>query len=80
MKIVTIIGARPQFIKASALSRAIRTHNQNVDNQEKIEEIVIHTGQHFDKNMSEIFFNELEIAKPDYNLEVSNLAHGAMTG
>jgi UDP-GlcNAc3NAcA epimerase len=80
MKIVTIIGTRPQFIKASALSRVIRIHNQNINNQEKIEEIIVHTGQHFDKNMSDIFFSELEISKPDYNLKVSNLTHGAMTG
>ena len=78
MKIVTIIGARPQFIKASALSRAFREHNKTSD--KKIEEIIIHTGQHFDENMSEVFFTELEIPHPNYNLEIANLPHGAMTG
>jgi UDP-GlcNAc3NAcA epimerase len=78
MKIITIIGARPQFIKAAAVSRAIRRYNQK--SSQNIQEIIIHTGQHFDKNMSDIFFSELEIPKPDYNLEIANLSHGAMTG
>ena len=73
MKIVTILGARPQFIKASSLSREIAKHNN-------IEEIIIHTGQHFDENMSKIFFEEMEIPKPKYNLEINSLSHGAMTG
>lgn len=77
MKIVTIVGARPQFIKAAAFSRAIKLNNLNND---KIEEIIIHTGQHFDKNMSEVFFNELDIPKPHINLEISGLSHAAMTG
>ena len=78
MKIVTILGARPQFIKAAAVSRSIRQHNKNSDNY--IKEIIIHTGQHFDKNMSDDFFTELEIPQPDYNLKIANLSHGAMTG
>jgi UDP-GlcNAc3NAcA epimerase len=78
LKIVTIIGARPQFIKASALSRAFRVHNKS--SAQKIEEIIIHTGQHFDKNMSNVFFTELEIPHPNYNLEIASLSHGAMTG
>ena len=78
MKIVTIVGARPQFIKAAAVSHAIRRHNQQSDR--KIPELIIHTGQKFDKNMSDVFFSELEIPKPDYNLEIANLSHGAMTG
>lgn len=73
MKIITILGARPQFIKASALSNLI---NKDPD----IEEIIIHTGQHFDLMMSDIFFSELEIPKPKYNLNISSLSHGAMTG
>jgi UDP-GlcNAc3NAcA epimerase len=72
MKIVTIIGARPQFIKASVISRELKRIN--------IKEVIIHTGQHFDKNMSEIFFEEMEIPKPDYNLNINGLSHGAMTG
>ena len=78
MKIVTILGARPQFIKAAAVSRSIRQHNKNSDNY--IKEIIIHTGQHFHKNMSDDFFTELEIPQPDYNLKIANLSHAAMTG
>ncbi len=73
MKIVTVIGARPQFIKAAAVSREINKYND-------IEEIIVHTGQHFDSNMSDIFFKELHIPKPDYNLDINGLSHGAMTG
>ena len=73
MKILTVIGARPQFIKAAALSREIAKHKD-------VEEIIVHTGQHFDANMSEIFFTEMEIPKPNYNLEINSLGHGAMTG
>jgi UDP-GlcNAc3NAcA epimerase len=71
-KIVTIVGARPQFIKASALSRAFREIG--------IQEILVHTGQHFDDNMADIFFRQMEIPEPDYNLGVHSLPHGAMTG
>jgi UDP-GlcNAc3NAcA epimerase len=73
MKIVTVIGARPQFIKAAVLSREFAKHKY-------IEEIIVHTGQHFDANMSEVFFEEMEIPKPTYNLEINSLSHGAMTG
>lgn len=73
MKIVTVVGARPQFIKAAVVSRAIK-HNRN------IEEIIVHTGQHFDSNMSDIFFEQMDIPKPDYQLEIASLNHGAMTG
>ena len=73
MKIITVLGARPQFIKASVVSKVLQSE---ID----IEEVIIHTGQHFDKNMSGIFFNELKIKKPNYNLGVSSLSHGAMTG
>lgn len=73
MKILTIVGARPQFVKAAALSREVAKHSN-------IEEIIVHTGQHFDKNMSDVFFEEMEIPKPKYNLEVNSLGHGAMTG
>lgn len=72
-KILTIIGARPQFIKASVLSNLIKDRND-------IQEIIIHTGQHFDVLMSDIFFKDLQIPLPNYNLEISNLSHGAMTG
>lgn len=73
-KIVTIVGARPQFIKAAAVSREILKHAG------KIEEVMVHTGQHYDPNMSQVFFDELEIPAPKYNLEVSGGGHGAMTG
>ena len=73
MKLLTIIGARPQFVKAAALSREIKKHPT-------LQEIIVHTGQHFDANMSEIFFEEMEIPKPHYNLNINGLSHGAMTG
>lgn len=73
MKIVTIIGARPQFIKAAVISRVLK-------GRQNMQEVIIHTGQHFDANMSEIFFDEMEISKPDYNLNINGLSHGAMTG
>jgi UDP-GlcNAc3NAcA epimerase len=73
-KIVTIVGARPQFIKAAAVSREI------LKRPGKFEEVMVHTGQHYDPNMSQVFFDELEIPAPKYNLEVSGGSHGAMTG
>jgi UDP-GlcNAc3NAcA epimerase len=73
-KIITIIGARPQIIKSSAISRAIRTKFQN-----EIEELIVHTGQHYDENMSEVFFEELQIPKPHFNLNVGSGSHGAQT-
>ncbi|HBX53153.1 MAG: UDP-N-acetylglucosamine 2-epimerase [Bacteroidetes bacterium RIFOXYA12_FULL_35_11] len=73
MKLITIIGARPQFIKAATVSRIIAA-------TDGIEEIIVHTGQHYDANMSEIFFEELNIPKPKYNLEVGSGQHGAQTG
>ena len=74
IKIVTIIGARPQIIKAAALSRAIKEKFSN-----EIEEVIVHTGQHYDENMSQVFFNELGIPAPDYNLGVGSGKHGAQT-
>ena len=73
MKILTIVGARPQFIKAGSLSREISKH-------ENIEEIIMHTGQHYDANMSDIFFEEMKIPKPNYFLGIGGKSHGAMTG
>lgn len=76
IKIATIVGARPQFIKAAMTSLAIEKMNTDVP----VEEVIIHTGQHFDKNMSDIFFEELSIKTPDYNLGVGGLSANAMTG
>ena len=73
MKILTIIGARPQFIKAAAVSRIIRE-------KDEISEILVHTGQHFDENMSHIFFDELDIPEPKYNLGIYGGSHGEQTG
>lgn len=73
MKIITIVGARPQFIKAGVVSREI----QETD---KLNEIVVHTGQHFDANMSDIFFDQLGMPRPDYLLNISGGTHGDMTG
>ncbi len=74
IKILTVIGARPQIIKAAALSRAIR--NKFSD---KINEIIVHTGQHYDENMSNVFFDELQIPKPNYNLNVGSSGHARQT-
>lgn len=73
MKLLTIIGARPQFIKASVVSKAIAE-------QEDLSEVIIHTGQHFDANMSDIFFEQLSIPRPDYLLDIHGGSHGEMTG
>jgi len=73
MKIVTVIGARPQFIKAATISR-ILLHDPD------IKEILVHTGQHYDQNMSDIFFEELNIPHPDFNLEVGSASHAVQTG
>lgn len=74
MKIITVIGARPQIIKAAGLSRAIKENFAD-----KIEEIIIHTGQHYDENMSNVFFTELGIPQPNYNLSVGSGKHGEQT-
>lgn len=72
-RIATIIGTRPQFIKAATLSRLFQNH-------ERLEEILIHTGQHYDQKMSEIFFEELQIPNPKYSLNIHGGSHGQMTG
>ncbi len=72
MKILTVIGARPQFVKAATVSRALA--------QQSIPEVLVHTGQHFDHNMSAVFFEEMEIPHPHYNLDIHGGGHGLMTG
>jgi len=72
MKALTIIGARPQFVKAATVSRELKKAG--------IRELLVHTGQHFDHNMSQVFFDEMEIPTPHYHLDISGLPHGAMTG
>jgi UDP-GlcNAc3NAcA epimerase len=73
MKIITTVGARPQFVKAAVVSRAIAMHSH-------INEIIVHTGQHYDANMSDVFFEEMKIPKPHYNLHIGGGQHGTMTG
>ncbi|MDQ7076452.1 MAG: UDP-N-acetylglucosamine 2-epimerase (non-hydrolyzing) [Robiginitomaculum sp.] len=73
LKIITVVGARPQFIKAASVSRAFAC-------KEEVSEILVHTGQHYDENMSAIFFRELDIAEPAYNLALGGGSHGQMTG
>ncbi|HPT13073.1 MAG TPA: UDP-N-acetylglucosamine 2-epimerase (non-hydrolyzing), partial [Bacteroidales bacterium] len=75
LRVMNIVGARPQIIKASAISRAISKEFSN-----DIEEIIVHTGQHYDRELSEIFFDELEIRRPDFNLQVGSGRHGRQTG
>ena len=73
MKILTVIGARPQFVKAAVVSMSFKEH-------EHVAEVIVHTGQHFDANMSDVFFQEMKIPTPDYHLGIDTLSHGAMTG
>jgi UDP-GlcNAc3NAcA epimerase len=75
MKIITVLGARPQFIKAAAISRAIQSEFPG-----RIEEHIVHTGQHFDDNMSQVFFDELQIPAPKHHFAISGGSHGSMTG
>ena len=74
IKALTVIGARPQFIKAAAISRAVRESFAS-----EIQEIIVHTGQHYDKEMSEVFFEQLGIPRENYNLQVGSGSHGVQT-
>lgn len=78
MRIITVLGARPQFVKAAVVSRAIARYNETA--ADGIEEKIVHTGQHYDDNMSKIFFDEMRLPAPAYRLEVAGQGHGAMTG
>jgi len=75
LEVMTIVGARPQFVKAAVLSRLVRSDAY----RDTIRETLVHTGQHYDENMSEVFFRDMEIPKPDVNLNVGSGSHGAMT-
>ncbi len=79
MKIFSIVGARPQFVKAAVISRAIARFNQQ-NGQGHMQEVLIHTGQHYHGKMSDLFFQELELPEPRYNLGIHHERHGAMTG
>ncbi|MEO0405392.1 MAG: UDP-N-acetylglucosamine 2-epimerase, partial [Bacteroidota bacterium] len=74
-KVLTVIGARPQIIKAAALSRAFHDLFNG-----RVKEYLLHTGQHYDDNLSQVFFEEMNIPKPDYQLEIGSSSHGAQTG
>ena len=75
ISILTIVGARPQFIKAAAVSRAVREHFAG-----EVREYILHTGQHYDENMSEVFFKQMQIPRPDFRLNVGSGSHGLQTG
>ena len=79
MKILSIIGARPQFVKEAIIQNEIREYNKSTKNH-RIEEVVVHTGQHYDSNMSGIFFQVLDMEEPGYNLGIHGATHGEMTG
>jgi len=76
MRIVTVVGARPQFVKAAVISRVFSEKKQT----DAIHEVIVHTGQHYDTSMSRVFFEEMQIPMPDYNLNINGKSHGAMTG
>jgi len=86
MKIVTIVGARPQFIKAAAVSKAIQTFNWRgsysgrLSSKKRIQEILVQSGQHYDYLMDKVFFEELELPKPNYHLGVGSASHARQTG
>lgn len=78
IKIITVIGARPQFVKSFSITNAIKKFNASTNTN--IQEIIIHTGQHYDENMSKVFFEEMKLKKPTYNLKLTKRSHGGMTG
>jgi len=80
MKIATVVGARPQFIKVGAVCRAIEKHNRHASSKNRIDEILVHTGQHYDYLMDKVFFEELELRKPVYHLGVGSGSHAQQTG
>ena len=72
MRILTVVGARPQFVKSATISRV-------VSELDRVDEIIVHTGQHFDANMSDVFFSEMNIPKPHHNLQINSMTHAQMT-
>jgi UDP-N-acetylglucosamine 2-epimerase len=80
MKIVTVVGARPQFIKIGAVCRAIHEYNHHASSKKRINEMLVHTGQHYDYRMNQLFFEELELPQPGYHLEVGSGSHAQQTG
>src|SRR2546425_12847351 len=79
MKLLTVVGARPQFIKAAVLSRALTAFNARRHRDRQIQEVMVHTGQHYDDNMSAVFFQELNIPEPAHHLGVGSGPHGQQT-
>ncbi len=79
-KILAVVGARPQFVKAAAVSRAFARHNSSRGGDELLQHLIVHTGQHYDDNLSQVFFDELEIPPPACNLGIGSQSHGAQTG
>lgn len=79
LKLLTVVGARPQFVKAAALSAAIRNHNESLG-QVVVSEVLVHTGQHYDVAMSDVFFAQLDLPEPEYHLSIGSGSHGAQTG
>ena len=80
MKVASVVGARPQFIKMAAVSRAVAEHNQELGPGQQLRELIIHTGQHYDYGLSRVFFDELHIPEPKYNLNVGSASPGVQTG
>jgi UDP-GlcNAc3NAcA epimerase len=79
-RILTVVGARPQFVKAAAIARAVEEHNAAVPAHRMIRDVLVHTGQHYDYAMSELFFQELGLPRPDFHLGIGSGSHGAQTG
>lgn len=79
MKILSVVGARPQFVKAAMLSLAIKKHNRGSSARRKIRQVLVHTGQHYDPNLSDVFFEQLPLPKPQHSLGVGSAPHGAQT-
>ena len=80
MRILSVVGARPQFVKAAMMAAAVDTHNRQAAEHDRIEHLLLHTGQHYERNLSDVFFEQLPLPQPDFNLEVGSGSHGAQIG